>query len=87
MQATELIIGDHTYLLPPDVDASDVLEQLTAAVRAGGGVVGIPSGSEGNGRAVLVSPGVPIFIERIPIPDETLDAGNDGDDGFMDWLR
>ena len=35
VHATDLIIGDHTYVLPRDT-GDDVLEQLTAAVRAGG---------------------------------------------------
>ena len=70
--ATELIIGDHTYVLPRGT-GDDVLEQLTEAVRAGGGVVELPVIS-GSFRAVLISPGVPVFIERIPIPDDPVDA-------------
>jgi hypothetical protein len=59
VHATELIIGDHTYVLPPGT-GDDVLEQLTEAVRAGGGVVELLAIS-GTSWAVLISPGVPVF--------------------------
>ena len=86
MHATELIIGDHTYVLPPGTDENNVLEQLTDAVRAGGGVVELPPTSASS-RSVLISPGVPVFIERIPVPDDPIDAVDNGreDTGDSDW--
>lgn len=46
---------------------------MTEAVRAGCHVVELPPSSEIS-RSVLISPGVPVFIARVPIPDDPLDA-------------
>ncbi|WP_345802902.1 hypothetical protein AAIB33_07415 [Microbacterium sp. AZCO] len=88
MHATELVIGDHTYLLPAGTDETVVLDQLTSAVRAGGGVVELPPAIPGSLRSVLISPGVPVFIERIPIPADTADDNEipDGDPLDGGWL-
>lgn len=80
MHATELIIGEHAYRLPPDADEQALLSELTQAIRAGGGVVELPATSSQSVMAVLVSPGVPVFIERIKIPahsDGDLDSGGE----------
>ena len=87
MHATELMIGEHLYRLPDGVDENEVLAQLTEAIRAGGGIVDLPGTSPDSAKAVLISPGVPVFIERIHIPDEDA-PGADGDgDPFAstDW--
>jgi hypothetical protein len=77
VHATELIIGDHTYLLPAGTDEAEVLDQLTSAVRAGGGVVELPPAMPHSLRSVLISPGVAVFIERIPITDDAADEDDD----------
>ncbi|WP_109212163.1 MULTISPECIES: hypothetical protein [Microbacterium] len=86
MYATELTIGDHAYLLRAGTDERGVLDELTAAVRAGGGVVELPAAAPNSPRSVLISPGVPVFIERIPIPDDH-PTPNDGDseDPCTEW--
>lgn len=86
MYATELTIGDHAYLLRAGTDERGVLDELTAAVRAGGGVVELPAAAPNSPRSVLISPGVPVFIERIPIPDD-LPYTDDGDaeDPCEEW--
>lgn len=78
MYATELTIGEHVFRLPDGVDEDEVLAQLTDAIRAGGGIVDLPGTSTHSAKAVLVSPGVAVFIERIIIPDEEL-LGPEGD--------
>lgn len=88
VHATELIIGDHTYVLPPGTDEAAVLEQLTDAVRAGGGVVELPAPPTSM-KSVLISPGVPVFIERIPIPDDPVPEEQDTLDpepSADDWM-
>lgn len=42
-------------------------------MRAGCRVVELPPSSEIS-RSVLISPGVPVFIARVTIPDDPLDA-------------
>ena len=86
MHATELMIGDHVYRLPDGVDENEVLEQLTDAVRVGGAVVELPGVSPQSAKSVLISPGVPVFIERIQIPDDVSGPDDDGDDpNLADW--
>lgn|GEM_PF-2586303 len=86
MYATELTIGDRAYLLRAGTDERIVLDELTAAVRAGGGVVELPAAAPNSPRAVLISPGVPVFIERIPIPDDAPGPDDgDGEDPFAEW--
>lgn len=86
MYATELTIGDHAYLLRAGTDERGVLDELTAAVRAGGGVVELPAGAPNTPRSVLISPGVPVFIERIPIPDDPPTPDDDaGEDAYAEW--
>ena len=86
MHAVELTIGDITHRLPRNADEDAVLAELTAAVQAGGGVVVLPTSREHSTVAVLVSPGVPIFIERMLIPDEpTRDLASSDDTDLVDW--
>ncbi len=81
MNAIDLIIGEYAYRLPLGVDEDAVLEQLENAVREGGGVVELPRGAAQATVAVLISPGVAVFVERTPIPDEAIDAADDDTDG------
>lgn len=90
MYVTELIIGDRAYRLPPAADEETVLSDLTEAVRAGGGVVELPATSPQSAIAVLISPGVPVFIERTHIPEHPdeepeTDDGNDPTSA-TDWF-
>ncbi|QIG39690.1 hypothetical protein G5T42_09500 [Microbacterium sp. 4R-513] len=73
MHAVDLIIGEHVHRLPMDTDESALLIELTDAVHAGGGVVVLPTPRTQSTVAVLISPGVPVFIERTLIPDEAPD--------------
>ncbi|WEO77258.1 hypothetical protein BJQ94_18205 [Cryobacterium sp. SO2] len=62
MQAFTLSIGDRLFRLRTPFDAAEFSARLTAAVRAGGGMVDIPVAGEGH-VTVLVSPGVSIVLE------------------------
>ena len=70
MHATELIIGKYIHRLPKDADENALLTQLMDAVQAGGGVVDLPTSRPQSTVAVLISPGVPVFVERTLIPDD-----------------
>lgn len=86
MHATELIIGEHAFRLPAGAATDTVVAQLLDAIRAGGGVVDIPTAVPESATSVLISPGVPVFVERIEIPDELSDLGGDGDQRTThDW--
>lgn len=74
MYAIELTIGDYVHRLPRASDEAAVLAELTDAVRAGGGVVTLPTSAAGSAVSILISPGVPVFIERTLMPD---DEGSD----------
>lgn len=69
MHAIDLIIGDYVHRLPMDVDEAAVLAQLMAGILAGGGVVDLPTASTSASVSVLISPGVPVFVERTEIPN------------------
>lgn len=84
MHATELIIGDYVHRLPVKADEAAVLEQLTDAVRAGGGIVELPTGSPRSTVSVLISPGVPIFIEHTHLPNDIAED-REGSDLLPDY--
>ena len=87
MDKIDLIIGDYAYRLPVGVDEGAVLEQLTDAVRDGGGIVELPRGAVHASLAVLISPGVPVFIERTPMPDDAAEEpADETDSGQSDWF-
>ena len=70
MHAVDLIIGEHVHRLPRDADEMALLAALTDAVHAGGAVVDLPTSRMEATIAVLISPGVPVFIERTVVADE-----------------
>ncbi|GAA5208233.1 hypothetical protein [Microbacterium kyungheense] len=81
MYAIELTIGEYVHRLPRAADEAAVLAELTDAVRAGGGVVTLPTSAAGSAVSILISPGVLVLIERTLVPD---DEGSDpfGPDDF-----
>jgi hypothetical protein len=87
VHVTELFIGDHAYRLPIGTDENVVIDELADAVREGGGVVDLPIDAEQRAISVLISPGVPVFIERREIPEQPPDEDQGGDDSpsFVDW--
>ena len=74
MYAIELTIGEYVHRLPRAADEAAVLAELTDAVRAGGGVVTLPTSAAGSAVSILISPGVLVLIERTLVPD---DEGSD----------
>ena len=87
MQAYTLTVGDRLFRLRTPCDVTELTTRLTEAVRAGGGMVGVPVAGE-TAVAVLISPGVPVVLEMWdvdpgPEPDLGLDipwlAGDDLD--------
>ncbi|WP_194397168.1 hypothetical protein [Microbacterium atlanticum] len=70
MHAIELIIGEYVHRLPRGADEEAVLAQLTDAVHAGGAVVSLPALRPHTSVSVLISPGVPVVIERTLIEEE-----------------
>ena len=86
MHAVELTIGDYVHRLPLGTDEESVLAELREAVQAGGGVVDLPSWGAQSTVAVLVSPGVPVFVERRLVTDDPADAAGAMDDfDLADW--
>lgn len=73
MLAVDLIVGDYVHRLPKGADEIAVLADLTDAVHAGGGVVDLPTNRSQSTVAVLISPGVPVFIERTVVQDDAVD--------------
>ncbi|TDN87757.1 hypothetical protein [Microbacterium sp. BK668] len=72
MHAIDLIIGEYVHRLPKDADENAVLTELKEAVHAGGGIVDLPTYRPTSSVAVLISPGVPVFVERTLIEDEAV---------------
>ncbi|WP_345799968.1 hypothetical protein AAIB33_10820 [Microbacterium sp. AZCO] len=87
MHAVELTIGEHVHRLPMDADEDAVVAELTAAVQAGGGVVLLPTPRAGATVAVLISPGVPVFIERTPIPTDGSQGVGAAVGDWDDWAE
>ena len=87
MHVTELFIGDHAYRLPIGTDENEVIEDLADAVREGGGVVELPMDAEQRAISVLISPGVPVFIERPEVPEQPPEDELSGDQtpSIADW--
>jgi hypothetical protein len=56
-------VAGRIYHLPPDADVGELRDRLVTAVRDGGDVVAIPGGGDGS-VSVLVSPGLPVFLEE-----------------------
>jgi hypothetical protein len=85
--AVDLIIGEYVHRLPMKSDESAVLAELTDAVLAGGGIVDLPTHRQESSVAVLISPGVPVFVERNFVPDDLDDDASTADDpDFADWV-
>ena len=76
MHAVELIIGDYVHQLPRNADADALLTEMTDAVHAGGGVVTLPTAWPEASVSVLISPGVPVFIERRVIEDDAAESAS-----------
>ena len=86
MHTTDLIIGEYVHRLPRSADEDALVAELTDAVQAGGGVVMLPTHQAHSRVAVLISPGVPVFIERTLIPDEQdEDAETAGSVQVAEW--
>ena len=87
MHAVELTIGDYVHRLPLGADEDAVLAQLREAVQAGGGVVDLPSWGAQSTVAVLMSPGVPVFVERRLVTDDPTDSADVSQDfDLADWV-
>ena len=87
MHAVELTIGDYVHRLPLGADETAVLAELREAVQAGGGVVDLPSWGAQSTVAVLMSPGVPVFVERHDLADDAAEGAGVGDDfDLADWV-
>ena len=87
MHAVELTIGDYVHRLPLGTDEDAVLAQLREAVQAGGGVVDLPSWGAQSTVAVLMSPGVPVFVERRLVTDDPTDSADVSQDfDLADWV-
>lgn len=85
MHAVDLIIGDYIHRLPVNVDENAVFTDLKDAVQAGGGFVALPTHQSQATLAVLISPGVPVFIERKVIADEIADDEVASCADLMEW--
>ena len=82
MQAVTLTIGDRQFRLRMNTDVAELSARLTAAVRAGGGMVEIPVVGEGDSVTVLVSPGVSLVLEtRAVEPEQIVDENR-----IVPWL-
>jgi hypothetical protein len=74
-------VAGQLYRLPADADVADLRHRLVNAVRHGGDVVDIPCVGV-NEVSVLVSPGLPVFLEERPEAEapqddaRTIDTGN-----------
>ncbi|HEX5857807.1 MAG TPA: hypothetical protein VFY91_06850 [Microbacterium sp.] len=73
MHTIDLIIGEYVHRLPMSTDEVALLAELTDAVHAGGGIVDLATHSAQSSVAVLISPGVPVFIERTVLPDDSFE--------------
>ncbi len=65
MSSFTVSVAGQMYQLPADADVAELRHRLVDAVRHGGDVVAIPSVGTTE-ISVLVSPGIPIFLEESP---------------------
>jgi len=65
MSSFTVSVAGQMYHLPADADVAELRHRLVDAVRHGGDVVAIPSVGATE-VSVLVSPGLPVFLEERP---------------------
>lgn len=76
MQLLDLTIGTRHFYLPADTDLAELEHQVENAARTGGAMIQIPGAREPSTSA-LITPSIPVFIERIDTPEDSHE--DDGD--------
>lgn len=81
MHALAVTLGSHRYLLRPGTNVPRLERRIVAAMRRGAGVVRLPLATGGEVDAV-VTPGVPVFVERLPTSRPDAESA---DEPAVDW--